>query len=111
MSTKASTKARSTKARSTKARSTKARSTKARGTKARGTKGEKADQSSGKIKGGTEVGVETGDRTLGKIKAGAEVGVESDHSFNEIKEVADDALDNIKSGFKAARKKISHLYD
>jgi hypothetical protein len=91
--------------------STKGMSTKGMSTKGMSTKGEKDDHSSGKIKGGTELGVETGERTLGKVKAGAEVGVESDHSFDEIKEVADDAFDNIKSGFKAARKKISHLYE
>ena len=69
---------------------------------------EKSDRSSGKIKGGTEIGVEKGDRTLGKVKAGA--AVESDY-LNEIKDTADNTLDNIKSGLKAARKKISNLYD
>jgi hypothetical protein len=52
--------------------------------------------------------VEKGDRTLGEVKVGAEV--KSD-SLNEIKDAADNTLDNIKSGFKAARKKISNLYD
>jgi hypothetical protein len=35
--------------------------------------------------------------------------VESDQSLDEVKEFADEALDNIKSGFNAARKKISSL--
>ncbi len=45
----------------------------------------------------------------GKEYERAKVGVESDHSLGEFKEVADDALDSIKSGLKAARKKISDL--
>jgi hypothetical protein len=57
------------------------------------------------LKAGGQVGVEKGDSTLGKVKAGAEIGVESDH-LDEIKEKADDAIDNIKAGFKALRKKI-----
>ena len=69
---------------------------------------DKSDRGSGKIKGGTEIGVEKGDRTLGEVKVGAEV--KSD-SLNEIKDAADNTLDNIKSGLKAARKKISNLYD
>ena len=100
-----STKARSTKARST---STKARST---STKARSTStkaGKKGGQGSGKLKGGAEVGVENEDQGSGKLKAGAEVGLESD-SLDEIKEAAHDTFDNIKSGFKVARKKISDL--
>ena len=111
-STKAkSTKAKSTKAKSTKAKSTKAKSTSGKSTKAKSMRGEEDDHSSGIIEGGGEVGVKTGGRTLGKIKAGAELGVESDHSFDEVKHVADDTLDTIKSGFKAAKKKISALYD
>jgi hypothetical protein len=82
------------------------KTSKGKTTKARTTKGEKGDDSSGMLKGGGEVGVEKGEHTLGKIKAGAEIGVESDHSLDEIKEKADDAIDNIKAGFKALRKKI-----
>ena len=99
----------STKAKSTKAKSTKAKSTKAKSTKAKSTKEEKDVRSSGLLKGGTEVGIEKGDSTIGKINVGGKVGVESDHSLGQFKEVADDALDSIKSGLKAARKKISDL--
>ena len=81
-----STKGKSTKGKSTKARSTKGKSTKARSTKAR----------------------EKGGQGSGKLKAGAEVGLESD-SLDEIKEATHDTFDNIKSGFKVARKKISDL--
>jgi hypothetical protein len=58
------------------------------------------------LKAGGEVGVDKGEHTLGKIKAGGEVGVESDHTLSEIKEIADDTIDNIKAGIKAFRKKI-----
>ena len=71
---------------STKGKSTKGKSTKARSTKAR----------------------EKGGQGSGKLKAGAEVGLESD-SLDEIKEATHDTFDNIKSGFKVARKKISDL--
>jgi hypothetical protein len=111
MSKAKSTKAKSTKAKSTKAKSTKAKSTKAKSTKAKSTKGEKDVRSSGLLKGGTEVGLEKGDSTIGGIKVGGEVGVDSDYSLGEFKEVADDALDRIKAGLKAARKKISDLQD
>jgi hypothetical protein len=69
---------------------------------------EKGGRTFGKFKGGAEVGVENEDQGSGKLKAGAEVGLESD-SLDEIKEAAHDTLDNIKSGFKVARKKISDL--
>ena len=62
------------------------------------------------IKAGGELGVEKSGRTLGKLKAGANLGLETD-ALDDVKQAADDTLDNIKSGFKAARKKLSHLYD
>ena len=37
--------------------------------------------------------------------------MDSDYSLGEFKEVADNALDSIKAGLKAARKKISDLQD
>ncbi|MGV8106748.1 MAG: hypothetical protein ACP5OH_03125 [Nitrososphaerota archaeon] len=101
----------------------KSRSTKGKSIKPR----ESNDQQSG-IKVGGELGVEESGRTLGKLKAGAEVGVEDDDkgsgnlqaganigletdALDDVKHVADDTFDNIKSGLKAARKKLSHLYD
>ena len=99
----------STKAKSTK-RNTKARSTK-RSTKARDSGAKKGARSSGILKGGTEVGIEKGDSTVGRIKIGGEAGVESDYSSGEFKEGAEDVFDSIKSGLKAAKKKISDIYD
>ena len=90
---------------STKAKSTKAKSTKAKSTKAKSTS-TKAKSTSTKAK--STKAREKGDQGSGKLKAGAEVGLESD-SLDEIKEAAHDTLDNIKSGFKVARKKISDL--
>ena len=87
---------------STKAKSTKAKST---STKAKSTS-TKAKSTSTKAK--STKAREKGDQGSGKLKAGAEVGLESD-SLDEIKEAAHDTLDNIKSGFKVARKKISDL--
>jgi hypothetical protein len=107
-STKKSTKARSTK-RNTKARSTK-KSTK-KSTKARNPDAKKRAHSSGILKGGTEVGIEKGDSTVGRINIGGEAGVESDYSSGEFKEGAEDVFDSIKSGLKAAKKKISDIYD
>src|SRR5918994_1224821 len=103
--------------------SSKGKSSRGQGIKATGNDG----QHSG-IKAGGELGVEKSGRTLGKLKAGAGVGVEDDDnksgslkaggnlkletdSLEDVKQVADDTFDNIKSGFKAARKKLSHLYD
>jgi hypothetical protein len=62
------------------------------------------------LKGGAEVGVEKGGRTLGKISAGANLGLQTD-ALDDIKEATDDTFDNIKSGFKAAGKKLSKIYD
>ena len=122
----------STKGKSSK--STKGKSSKStKGKSSKSTKGksikprERDDQNSG-IKAGGELGVEKSGITLGKLKAGAEVGVEDDDkgsgnlqaganigletdALDDVKQVADDTFDNIKSGFNAARKKLSHLYD
>jgi len=38
-------------------------------------------------------------------------GLESDYSSDEFKEGAEDVFDSIKSGIKAAKKKISDIYD
>jgi hypothetical protein len=100
------TKGKTSKGKTSKGKTSKGKTSKGKTTKARTTKGEKGDHGSGMLKAGGEVGVEKGEHTLGKIKAGGEVGVESDHSLGEIKEKADDAIDNIKAGFKALRKKI-----
>jgi hypothetical protein len=107
MATKGKTsKGKTSKGKTSKGKTSKGKTSKGKTTKARTTKGEKRDDSSGILKAGGEVGVGKGDSTLGKLKAGAEIGVESDHSLDEIKEKADDAIDNIKAGFKALRKKI-----
>ena len=102
----------STKARSTK-RNTKARSAKknTKSTKARDSGVKKGARSSGILKGGTDLGIEKGDSTVGRIKIGGEAGVESDYSSGEFKEGAEDVFDSIKSGLKAAKKKISDIYD
>jgi hypothetical protein len=99
----------STKARSTK-RNTKARGTKS-STKARDSGAKKGGRSSGVLKGGTQLGIEKGDSTVGRIKIGGEAGLESDYSSGEFKEGAEDVFDSIKSGIKAAKKKISDIYD
>ena len=93
---------------SKKGKSTKARSTKARSTKARSTKGKSAKARSTSTKARSTKSREKGGQGSGKLKAGAEVGLESD-SLDEIKEATHDTFDNIKSGFKVARKKISDL--
>ena len=103
----------STKAKSTK-RNTKARSDKKStnvSTKARDSGAKKGARSSGTLKGGTEVGIEKGDSTVGKIKIGGEADLESDYSSGEFKEGAEDVFGSIKSGLKAAKKKISDIYD
>jgi hypothetical protein len=64
----------------------------------------------GKLKAGAGVGVEDDDKKSGSLKAGGNLKLETD-SLEDVKQVADDTFDNIKSGFKAARKKLSHLYD
>ena len=94
---------------STKARSTKSsgRSSAKRSTKARDSGAKKGARSSGILKGGTEVGIEKGDSTVGRIKIGGEAGLESDYSSGEFKEGAEDVFGSIKSGLKAAKKKIS----
>ena len=60
---------------------------------------------------GNLVGYEKGDSTVGRIKIGGEAGLDSDYSSGEFKEGAEDVFDNIKSGLKAAKKKISDIYD
>ena len=45
------------------------------------------------------------------MKIGGEAGLESDYSSDEFKEGAEDVFDSIKSGIKAAKKKISDIYD
>ena len=106
--------------------SAKERGTKAK-TKARNTSKERGDKGSGKIQAGTVLGVEKGGKTLGKLELGtelgakkddkgsgkiqadAQVGLESD-SLDEIKDAAGDTFDNIKSGIKAARRKIGEHF-
>src|SRR6187397_2768937 len=117
MSTKAKSTKRNTKARSAKKStnmSTKAKSTK-RNTKARSAKkstnmSTKA-RDSGAKKGARSSGTLKGDTTVGKIKIGGEAGLESDYSSGEFKEGAEDVFGSIKSGLKAAKKKISDIYD
>jgi hypothetical protein len=120
-STKRSTEARTTKRnkkarsakkstkRSTEARSTK-RNTKAKSASARDSGAKKGARSSGVLKGGAAVGIEKGDKTVGRMKIGGEAGLESDYS-GEFKEGGEDVFDSIKSGLKAAKKKISDIYD
>ena len=81
------------------------------GVKRRGTGAKKGAQSSGILKGGTELGIEKGENTVGRVKIGGEAGLESDYSSDEFKEGAEDVFDSIKSGIKAAKKKISDMYD
>jgi hypothetical protein len=71
---------------------------------------EKGGRTLGKLKTGGELGVEKDAQGSGKLKAGIELGLESD-TLHEIKEATDDTRDNIKSGVKAARKKISALHN
>jgi hypothetical protein len=127
MSTKGKSRSTKGKSRSTKgkSRSTKGKS---RSTKGKSIKPRKTDAQHSGIKAGGELGVEKSGRTLGKLEAGAEVGVKDDDkgsgnlqaganigletdALDDVKQVADDTFDNIKSGFKAARKKLSHLYE
>ncbi len=117
----------SAKARGTKAKTKpKARGTKAK-TKARNTSKEKGGKGSGKIQAGTVLGVEKGGKTLGKLELGtnlgmkkndkgsgkihadAQVGLESD-SLNEVKDATSDTFDDIKSGIKAAKRKIAEHF-
>ncbi len=49
------------------------------------------------------------DKGSGKIQADAEAVLESD-SLNEVKEAAGDSFDDIKSGIKAARRKIAEHF-
>lgn len=79
--------------------------------KARDSGAKKGVRSSGVLKAGSEVGIEKGGSTVGRIKVGGEAGVESDYSSDEFKGGAEDVFDSIKSGFKAAKKKISDIYD
>jgi hypothetical protein len=69
---------------------------------------EKGGRTLGKLEAGAEVGVKDNDQGSGKISAGANLGLETD-ALDNIKEAADDTFDNIKSGIKAARKKLSQL--
>ena len=119
-----SAKAGGTKAK-TKARA-RAGGTKAK-TKASNRRTERGDKGSGKIQAGTVLGVEKGGKTLGKLELGtnlgvkkddkgsgklhadAQVGLESD-SLNEVKDSAGDTFDDIKSGIKAARRKIAEHF-
>lgn len=71
---------------------------------------EKGGKTLGKLSAGGELGAEKDEKGSGKIKAGVQLGLESD-SLYEIKEAADNTVDSIKSGFKAAGKKISALHD
>ena len=115
----------SAKARGTKAK-TKARGTKAK-TKASNKRIEKGNEGSGKIQAGTVLGVEKGDKTLGKLELGTKLGLKKDdegsgkiqadaqvglesESLSEIKDAAGDTFDNIKSGIKAARRKIGEHF-
>ena len=85
----------------------------------------KDDRGSG-IKAGGELGIDMGGRTLGKLKADGELGVKENkkgsgklaanvnlglesETLGELKEGGDHAIDKIKSGLKAAKKKISKV--
>ncbi len=119
----------SAKARGTKAKTkvkARARGTKAK-TKTRNMNNEKGGKESGKLQAGTVFGVEKGDETLGKLELGTELGLKKDQegsgrihadarvglesdSLNEIQEAAGDTFENIKSGLKAAKRRIGeHL--
>ena len=119
-----SAKARGTKARTkvrAKARGTKVRTKKRSMSKEKGSKGsgkiqadtvfgvEKGDETLGKLELGTELGLKKDEEGSGKIQADAQVGLESD-SLNEIQEVAGETFENIKSGLKAAKRKIGEHF-
>ena len=89
---------------------------------------EKSEQDSGMLRGSAELGVKAGGRTLGKLEAGPEAGVKEEKqgsrkigaglnlafrtdALDDIKEAAGDTFDNLKTGFKAAGKKLSQVYD
>lgn len=86
----------------------------------------KKDEKGSGIKADGELGIDMGGRTLGKLKAGGEVGVKDNkkgsgkvaanvnlglesETLGELKEGSDYAIDKIKSGMKAAKKKISQV--
>jgi hypothetical protein len=70
---------------------------------------EKGDQTLGKLELGTELGLKKDKEGSGKIQADAQVGLESD-SLNEIQEAAGDTFQNIKSGLKAAKRKLDEHF-
>ena len=62
----------------------------------------------GKLKAGGEVGVKDNKKGSGKVAANVNLGLESE-TLGELKEGSDYAIDKIKSGMKAAKKKISQV--
>ena len=101
------------KSRSTKGKSIKPRKTDSRhsGIEAGGELGvEKSGRTLGRLEAGAEVGVKDDAKGSGNLQAGANIGLETD-ALDDVKQAADNTFDNIKSGFKAARKKLSHLYE
>jgi hypothetical protein len=102
-------------------------------TKSRSRKGKTIEDSKKHGKGsgihaGGQVGINKGGRTLGKLSAGGELGVKENkkgsgkvaanvnlglesETLGELKEGGDYALDKIKSGVKAAKKKIAEVID
>ena len=112
-STKGKGKSTKGKGKSTKGKSIKPTESEAQhsGIKAGGELGvEKSGRTLGKLKAGAEVGVKDDDKGSGNLEAGANLGLETD-ALNDVKQAADDTFDNLKSGFNAARKKLSRLYD
>ena len=64
----------------------------------------------GKLEADAEVGVKDEKQGSGKIGAGVNLGLETD-ALGDIKEATGDTFDNLKTGFKVARKKLSQVYD
>ena len=64
----------------------------------------------GKFKAGGEIGIKENKKGSGKVAANVNLGLESE-TLGELKEGGDYAADKIKSGMKAAKKKISKVID
>lgn len=111
MSSKERTKSTKAKSRSSKAKSIEERKKddKGSGIKADGELGiDKGGRTLGKLKAGGELGVKENKKGSGKLEANVNLGLESE-SLGELKEGGDYAFDKIKSGMKAAKKKISQV--
>jgi hypothetical protein len=62
----------------------------------------------GKVKAGGELGVKENKKGSGKFEANVNLGLESD-TLEDLKAGSDYAVDKIKSGIKAAKKKIAKV--